>query len=153
MNRSKEGISARVERYASPPSVNTAVRSGGCDDALSWQPTPSGTIAPACFVVDQGSAEPRPTGVGILSVHDLAERFNRGTRWAALRMRDMRHMSAGGEMFTTEEWLAEWLAAKSVPQANWPKQNLDPLEEAVCSRVISLVGDLARSGRIKVVAV
>ncbi len=152
MNRSKEGISARVERYASPPSVDTAVRSGGCDDALSWQPTPIGSSAPACFVVEDGAPrQQRPTG--ILSVHDLAERFNRGPRWAALRMREMRHMSAGGEMFTTEEWLAEWLAAKSVPQANWPKQNLDPLEEAVCSRVIALVGDLARAGRIKVVAV
>lgn len=90
-------------------------------------------------------------GVRLLDVHDLAERFGRGARWAAIRMREMRHTTIGSELFTTEEWLAEWLAAESVPQTNWPKQNLDPLEEAVCSRVIALVGDLARAGRIKVV--
>ena len=71
-----------------------------------------------------------------ISVEELARRFKRGNRWATARMREMRHSCVGGQLFTTEEWLAEWLAAESVPQTNWPKQNLDPLEEAVCSRVI-----------------
>lgn len=89
----------------------------------------------------------------MITVPMLAKRFNRGTRWATARMREMRHLNAGGELFSTEEWLAEWLVAKSVPATNWPKQNLDPLEEAVCSRVIQIMGDLAAAGRIKVVAV
>lgn len=88
-----------------------------------------------------------------ISVAELATRFGQGTRWAAARMRKMRHMTTGGQMFTTEEWLAEWLAAESVPQQNWPKQNLDPLEEAVCSRVIEVIGDLTRMGKIRVEAV
>jgi hypothetical protein len=88
-----------------------------------------------------------------ISVAELAKRFQRGTRWASARMRQMRHMKTGGQMFTTEEWLAEWLAAESIPQQNWPKQNLDPLEEAVCSRVIEVIGDLTRLGKIQVLAV
>ena len=88
-----------------------------------------------------------------ISVLELAARFKRGNRWAAALMRQMRHMKTGGQMFTTEEWLAEYLAAESIPQRNWPKQNLDPLEEAVCSRVIEVIGDLTRLGKIQVLAV
>lgn len=96
----------------------------------------------------------------LITVEQLAARFGRpmnvfgrqtGLRWAARRMRQMRHVETAGELFTTEEWLAEWLAAEAVPQVNWPKQNLDPLEEAVSSRVIQLIGELARSGKIRVV--
>jgi len=89
----------------------------------------------------------------MLSVADVAARFRRGNRWAAARMREMRHSVIGGELFTCEEWLAEWVTANAIPATNWPKQNLDPLEEAVCSRVIQIMGDLAAAGRIKVVAV
>ena len=78
-----------------------------------------------------------------IDVKELARRFKRGNRWATARMREMRHLSAGGDLFTTEEWLLEWLVAESVPQTNWPKQNMDPLEEAVCSRVIQMMGELA----------
>lgn len=85
-----------------------------------------------------------------ISVEELGRRFKRGNRWAAARMREMRHSCVGGQLFTTEEWLAEWLAAESVPQTNWPKQNMDPLEEAVCSRVIQIMGELAKAGKIKV---
>ena len=88
-----------------------------------------------------------------ISVAELAARFKRGNRWASSLMRQMRHMKTGGQMFTTEEWLAEYLAAESIPQRNWPKQNLDPLEEAVCSRVIEVIGDLTRLGKIQVLAV
>lgn len=87
----------------------------------------------------------------MITVPMLAKRFNVGTRWATARMREMRHLEESGALFTTEEWLAEWLVAKSVPATNWPKQNLDPLEEAVCSRVIQVIGDLAAKGRLMVV--
>ncbi len=85
-----------------------------------------------------------------IDVKELARRFKRGNRWATARMREMRHLSAGGDLFTTEEWLLEWLVAESVPQTNWPKQNMDPLEEAVCSRVIQMMGELAKAGYIRV---
>ena len=88
-----------------------------------------------------------------ISVVELATRFKRGNRWASSLMRKLRHFKVGWQMFTTEEWLAEYLAAESVPQRNWPKQNLDPLEEAVCSRVIEVIGDLTRLGKIQVLAV
>lgn len=91
--------------------------------------------------------------VEYISVADMAARFKRGMRWAAARMREVRHVEIGGELFTTEEWLAEWVTAQSVPQRNWPKANLDPLEEAVCGRVIHVLGDLAKAGSIKVLAV
>lgn len=88
-----------------------------------------------------------------ISAEQLARRFGKGMRWAMMRLREMRHTTIGGEMFTTEEWLAEYVAAKTLPAANWPKANLDPLEEAVCSRVIQTLGELARLGRIQVVKV
>ena len=92
------------------------------------------------------SAEP-------ISVAQFAARFSKGTRWARARMRQMRHVADGGDIYTTEEWLAEWLAAKSIPQQNWPLHNYDPLEEMVCSRVIQMIGALAREGALKVQAV
>lgn len=85
-----------------------------------------------------------------IDVPALATRFALGNRAAAALMRKMRHVQVGRALFTTEEWLAEWLAAEAVPQQNWPKQNLDPLEEAVNSRVIQIVGELARRGCIEV---
>lgn len=90
----------------------------------------------------------------VISVEELARRFGRSNRWAAALMRRMRHVGTQAHnMYTTEEWLAEWLAAKSVPQMNWPRSNYDPLEDVVCSRVIQAIGDLAKAGRIQVVAV
>ena len=85
-----------------------------------------------------------------IDIEMLGARFGKGSRFGASLMRQMRHVRAGRALFTTEEWLAEWLAAKAVPQTNWPKANLDPLEEAVCSRVIQMVGELARRGVIEV---
>lgn len=88
-------------------------------------------------------------GPQLLSVADLAARFKRGTRWAAARMAEMRHVVTGGRLFTTEEWLAEWLAAESVPQKNWPKANYDPLEEVVDSRAIQVIGAWFARGWVK----
>lgn len=89
---------------------------------------------------------------------ELARRFStprklRGTRWAAAQMRRMRHVVMGGEMFTTEEWLAEWLAAESIPQTNWPLRDYDPVDEMILSRVIQLMGALAAQGKIQVKAI
>lgn len=86
----------------------------------------------------------------IIDVPELARRFGKSTRWATKVMRRMRHVPCGRQLFTTEEWLAEWLAARSVPQMNWPQNNYDPLEEVVGSRLIQLVGELARTGKIRV---
>lgn len=86
-----------------------------------------------------------------ITVPELAARFKRGNRWAAAFMRRLRHVGHGAGMFTTEEWLAEYVAAESVPAANWPRSNYDPLEEEVDSRVIQLIGKLAAAGKIKVV--
>lgn len=87
-----------------------------------------------------------------ISVAQLGKRFGKGNRWAAAVMRRMRHVHSGRDLFTTEEWLAEFLAAQSVPQQNWPQRSTvyDPLEEVVSSRVIQLVGELARAGKIRV---
>ena len=93
--------------------------------------------------------------VNPITVAQLAARFGKSTRWAAAFMRRMRHFPGSARtMFTTEEWLAEWVAAKSLPALNWPPfgEQLDPLEEAVCSRAIQLVGELAARGKIRVLA-
>jgi hypothetical protein len=99
--------------------------------------------------------------VDVITVEQLAARFGystnamgrqEGMRWAKGLMRKLRHVEESGQLFTTEEWLAEWLAAEAMPQQNWPQQNLDPLEEAVCSRVMQLLGSLAAQGKIKVTA-
>lgn len=85
----------------------------------------------------------------MLSVADLARRFGKGTRWAARRMREMTHRRVGTELFTTEEWLAEWLAADAVRPKNWPPGRLAESSDAfVCERVIEVIGDLARRGLI-----
>lgn len=88
-----------------------------------------------------------------LSAYDVATRFKRSVRWAGLRIREMRHVGDGDDLYTTEEWLAEWMAAEAVPAMNWPPpgEPLDPLEEAVCARVIAMVGRLAREGKVQVV--
>jgi len=92
------------------------------------------------------SAEVKPITVPV-----LAKRFGKTTRWAAKLMRRMRHVP-GRDPFTTEEWLAEWLAAKSIPQQSWIDKNaaLDPLDSFMMNKVIEMVGNLARAGKIEV---
>jgi len=89
-----------------------------------------------------------------ISVEQFGERFDLGPRAAAGLIRKMRHVEQGKHLWTTEEWLAQWAAAKSVPAQNWPPDDVvyDPLEEAVISRVIAMIGRLAAEGTIKVVA-
>lgn len=84
---------------------------------------------------------------------DLAARFGKSNRWAAKLLRRMRHVP-GREPFTTEEWLAEWLAAKSIPQQTWIERSvtIDPLDAFVMRKCVELVGNLARAGKIEVKA-
>ena len=76
---------------------------------------------------------------------------DKGTRRARWLMRQMRHVKARGEMWTTEQWVAAWLAEKEVRRMPAPKAvNYDPLEEAVIERAVRLISDLAGRGVIKV---
>ena len=88
-----------------------------------------------------------------VTVAQMAARFGKSTRWAAAVMRRMRHVPGPTRsMFTTEQWLAEWVAMKAIPSQSWPGKSVtyDPLEEVVNSRVIQLVGALAGAGKIVV---
>lgn len=89
-----------------------------------------------------------------ISVEMLRGRFSlKSNRGAAALMRRMRHVTTGGRLYTTEGWLAEWLAAEAVPAMNWPPKHVvyDPLDECVNSMVLKVIGHLADLGAIKVV--
>lgn len=90
--------------------------------------------------------------VKTITPEQLAERLDIGLRSAYALIREMRHTTHGRQVWTTEEWLAEWLAAESVPSMNWPKpgQSYDPLEEVLVGRVVQMVGELAARGKIMV---
>lgn len=92
-------------------------------------------------------------GLHPVTVPQLARRFGWSNRRACAFMRQMRH---GGrtarDMYTTEEWLAAYLAAESLPAQNWPPPNYDPLELIVLERALALVEGLVRAGRVQVVA-
>lgn len=90
-----------------------------------------------------------------VTVAELQRRFGLPTRRRAIALlKRLRHVRAGREWFTTEEWLAEWVAAEAVPAMDWPRpeQSVDPLEECVIGRVIQLVGELAARGAVRVQA-
>lgn len=98
--------------------------------------------------LDLAGATPAPAPI---SARGLGARFGRSVRWGTERMREMRHVRIGRELFTTEEWLAEFIAARSIPQTNWPPStNMDPLEETVKSVALQVIGELARVGQIEV---
>jgi len=86
---------------------------------------------------------------------ELRRRFfpaDENNRRTAALMREMRHVERNAECWTTEGWLAEWLAAEAVPAMKWPPKDpaYDPLEECVATRVISMVRKLAEAGAITV---
>ena len=86
-----------------------------------------------------------------VSLDQLRARLDlKSRRRAAALMRQMRHVRQGREMWTTEGWLAVWLAERSVGAAFKRKATYDPLEEAVVERVVHLVGELAARGAIRV---
>lgn len=88
----------------------------------------------------------------MIGVPELARRFGKSTRWATKVIRRMRHLPCGKELFTTEEWLAEWLAARSIPQNGFMSgySFMDPLEEFCMNKVIQMMGEMARKGLIEV---
>lgn len=95
-----------------------------------------------------------PRAIAIVTVPDLAERFGKSKRWASARIRKMQHLKDGPrDVYTTEAWLAEWLAKKSIPAMQWPAKNTsyDPWESLVVPRVIEIVGRLADEGKIRVI--
>lgn len=89
-----------------------------------------------------------------ISVAGLARRFGKSNRWAAKLMRQMQHVP-GREPFTTEQWLAEWMAEKSIPRQSWINKstNLDPLDAFAMRKAVELLGTMARKGQIMIIAV
>lgn len=91
----------------------------------------------------------------VVSLDTLRVRFGlRSRRAARALMRKMRHVSENtsrGEIWTTEAWIAEWLAARCVQGLDKAaaRATYDPLEEAVIERTVRLVGELARRGVIR----
>lgn len=94
----------------------------------------------------------RSAPVAVITPDEMARRLKIGIRAAYTVIRKMRHKSLHGHIWTTEEWFAEWLAAETVPQMNWPTpgQRYDPLEEVIIGRVVQMVGELAARGKIRV---
>jgi len=91
-----------------------------------------------------------------ITLAELRRRFfpaDDNNRRACALMREMRHVERGGDMWTTEGWLAEWMTAEALPAMNWPPKGAvyDPLEECVAARVIAIVRKLAEQGAIQVV--
>lgn len=89
-----------------------------------------------------------------ISVDGLARRFGKSNRWAAKLMRQMQHIP-GREPFTTEQWLAEWMAEKSIPRQSWINKstNIDPLDDFMMRKVVEMIGTLARKGMIMCISV
>ena len=88
----------------------------------------------------------------VLGLRELRERFGMGPRRARGLMRRMRHLREGRDLFTTEAWLAEYVAAAALPGSHWPATDRDrePVDEDVVKRAVELIGVLAGRGQIKV---
>lgn len=72
-------------------------------------------------------------------------------RRAKALMRRMRHIEERREIYTTHEWLAEWLAARALPGMDRPAVlSYNPLEEAVLDRAVALVGSMVARGELTV---
>ncbi len=88
-----------------------------------------------------------------VTVGQLRERFGLPSNRRAIGLlKRMRHLREGRDYFTTEEWLAEYVASQAVPSMDWPTlaAPYDPLEEAVIARVVQLIGELAARGHLAV---
>ena len=92
---------------------------------------------------------PDPTA-RVVTLEDLRRRFGKPTvRSAKKLLRQMRHVQDGMALYTTEAWLAEFLAARAVPAVQ-PKKapSYNPLEEAVISRAVALVREMVARGEL-----
>jgi hypothetical protein len=86
-----------------------------------------------------------PSVIGAL---ELAERFHLRLAVARALLRELPHVQIGRRRFTTEAWLAQWMAAqmKNPP----PVICFDPLEQAVAERAAWLVGQMVDQGKLAV---
>ncbi len=84
-----------------------------------------------------------------ITAADLARRFGLSQVKAHRWLRELPHVNVGRHRFTTEPWLAGWMAAqvKNPPPVN----SFDPLEGAVIERAIWLIERLVERGRLQVV--
>ena len=74
-------------------------------------------------------------------------------RGAKALMRRMRHIeeNRGRELYTTHEWLAEWLAARTLPGMDRPAVlSYNPLEDAVLQRAVTLISSMVARGELVV---
>jgi hypothetical protein len=88
-----------------------------------------------------------------ITVAELRSRFPdlRSNRAARALMRRMRHVARGRDLWTTEEWLAGWLMAESMPGIHPPvRRSLDPLQAAVDERAAAVIVELVRRGILRV---
>jgi hypothetical protein len=92
-------------------------------------------------------------GPQIIGVREMRERFALGPRRARALLRRMKHLCEGRDIWTTEQWLAEWCASQAVPGKDWPDFNRDrePIDEDVVQRAVELVGKLAERGAVRIV--
>lgn len=91
-------------------------------------------------------------GQQMITVDELARRFGKSRQWAGRFIRRIRHVKDGANVWTTEEWLAEWMAEKSIAPEVSRKMtlNLDPLDAFIMAKTVELVGNLARAGKLRV---
>lgn len=83
-------------------------------------------------------------GAAIITAEQLRARLGLSSSNVARRvMREMRHKRRGRDCWTTEEWLAEWLA-NSTKALRDPlaKQDMDPLEAVAKRLAREMVGEL-----------
>lgn len=88
-------------------------------------------------------------GAAVVTVEQVRVRFGLRSRKAAFALvRKMRHVSQGREVWTTEEYLAEWLAANTLPQMNWPPNgmDIDPLELTAKTLAMQVIGEWTKRG-------
>ena len=74
-------------------------------------------------------------------------------RGAKALMRRMRHIEEdrGRQIFTTHEWLAEWLTVRALPGMDRPAVlNYNPLEDAVLQRAVALIVSMTARGELTV---
>lgn len=102
--------------------------------------TPSPSPAP--------SAVPSP----LLTPLMVRERFRLPSmRAARALMRSMRHVECARGLWTTEEWVAAWLAARALPGTLPEKApSYNPLEAAVVEQTVSVVRALVARGELMV---
>lgn len=92
-----------------------------------------------------------------IGLRGMRERFGLGPRRARKLLLSMRHLSDGKDLWTTEAWLAEWLAARAVPGLGpaWPdpERTREPVDADVIARALELVGALAERGAVRICSV